>query len=142
MPVLTAMPRPQQLLASPTSTRRPLPSSLRASPSRMRSPPPVSPAPMARLPSSCPSPTMPAATETALGGLGIEEVVILGGTAAVGDDVQSQLEDIVGAPAIRVAGNDRFETAVAVADFGVDNLGWGPNEALLANGLNFPDALS
>ena len=85
---------------------------------------------------------VPASTEAALVDLGIEQVAILGGTAAVSDDVETALETIVGNPAVRVAGTTRFGTAAAAGEFGVAELAWPPVEVLLANGLNFPDALS
>jgi putative cell wall-binding protein len=85
---------------------------------------------------------LPAATATALADLGIEQVVILGGTAAVSDDVETELEGIVGADAIRVAGLNRFGTAAEVSQFAEEELGWAATEILLANGLNFPDALA
>jgi putative cell wall-binding protein len=86
--------------------------------------------------------SIPSATSDAIADLGIEQAVILGGTAAVSDDVAAQLEDATGNPSVRVAGVNRFATAAAVGEYEISELGWGPTEVLLASGLNFPDALS
>jgi putative cell wall-binding protein len=86
--------------------------------------------------------SIPSATESALTDLGVEQVVILGGTAAVSDAVQADLEDLTGNDAIRVAGTNRFGTAAEVSRFQEDTLDWTIGEILLASGLNFPDALA
>jgi len=86
--------------------------------------------------------SVPSATEAELNSLGIQQVLILGGTAAVSNATQSDLEGIVGNPAVRIAGTNRFGTSADVAQWAVDNMGWAPAETLLANGLNFPDALA
>jgi len=85
---------------------------------------------------------IPEATAAALDSEGIEQVVILGGTARITDETETELEGIVGNDAVRVAGQDRFETSTLIADYAEAELGWPPEEALLASGLNFPDALS
>ena len=85
---------------------------------------------------------VPAATEAALDEAGIEQVVLLGGTARITDETETELEGIVGNDAVRVAGVDRFETAADIGQFAEDEFLWGPTEVLLANGLNFPDALA
>jgi putative cell wall-binding protein len=62
-------------------------------------------------------------------------IYIVGGSAAVPDAVEQQLLD-TGYDVERLAGEDRFETAVAVA------YALGPVNAVFeADGLNFPDAL-
>lgn len=86
--------------------------------------------------------SIPAATSDAIADLGIEQAIILGGTAAVSDDVAAEIDDLTGNPSIRVADVNRFGTAAAVGEFAVDNFGWAPTEVLLAFGLNFPDALA
>lgn len=64
-------------------------------------------------------------------------VYILGGTAAISPAIQSELQHL-GYTVYRIAGGDRFETAVDIAN-AVD-----PNatQVLVATGTNFPDALS
>jgi putative cell wall-binding protein len=85
---------------------------------------------------------IPAATSDAIADLGIEQAIILGGTAAVSDEVAAELDEATGNPSVRVAGENRFATAAEVARFAEAELGWGPDEVFLANGLNFPDALA
>ena len=63
-------------------------------------------------------------------------VYIVGGVAAVSDDVAAEVQSM-GYVVQRIAGADRFDTAVAVADQGLG----GPETVLLATGRNFPDAL-
>ncbi len=63
-------------------------------------------------------------------------VYLLGGTAGLSDAVKSTIEGL-GFPVTRVAGADRFETAVRVAEQ------IGPaRTAFVVNGMNFPDALA
>jgi len=72
-------------------------------------------------------------------------VYIVGGTAAVSADVEASIVDL-GYTVDRVAGEDRYATAVAVARK-VAHLGTygsydGGKMVFLASGLNFPDALA
>jgi hypothetical protein len=68
--------------------------------------------------------------------LGVMEVVIVGGAAAVSEDVAGALDD--GPWEVRrVAGADRFATAAAIAAELPPS-----QEAIIANGWRFPDALS
>ncbi|MBN2840086.1 MAG: cell wall-binding repeat-containing protein [Coriobacteriia bacterium] len=73
--------------------------------------------------------------------LGLESLSIAGGTGAVSEDVEEDLEAIA-LHVSRLAGGDRYATAVAVAHWGVyaglaswDHVG-------IASGTNFPDALA
>ncbi len=70
--------------------------------------------------------------------LGATEAIILGGKAAVSEDVQVELvnADIT---VTRASGKDRFATAAAIADLVAPN---GSDEVAIANGMDFPDALS
>jgi len=88
------------------------------------------------------SSTVPDATFEAIDQLDIAQVVILGGTAAVSSDVETRLEAATGAPAIRLAGRDRFATAVAVARAAEERFGFTTEEVLLADGFDFADALA
>lgn len=63
-------------------------------------------------------------------------VYVLGGTAAISTQVDTTLTSIGYLPK-RVFGNDRFATAVAIADQMGD-----PTTVFEATGLNFPDALA
>lgn len=88
--------------------------------------------------------SIPAATTQALTELGAENVVILGGTDAVSQAVQDQLA--ADYAVTRVAGVDRYATAVAIAQAIEDRDGLGAYEgeraAFLARGDNFADVLS
>lgn len=64
------------------------------------------------------------------------EVIILGGEQAVGGAVAGELAGL-GYDVSRVAGEDRYETAVAIAH---DALGT-PEHVLVATGRDFPDSL-
>ncbi|WP_010676931.1 cell wall-binding repeat-containing protein [Bacillus timonensis] len=70
--------------------------------------------------------------------LGAKTVYVLGGEAAISSDVVKQLEN-KGIKVNRVSGKNRYETSVAVAHLVAPN---GANEAVVANGQNFPDALA
>lgn len=63
-------------------------------------------------------------------------VYLLGGTAALSPEVEDELQQ-AGYDTVRVAGADRHETAVAIADA----LG-NPALVLIATGATFPDALA
>lgn len=85
---------------------------------------------------------VPAATEAAITELDIGQVVILGGTDAVPATVETRLETLTGSDAVRIAGGDRYATAVAIADAAVERFGFTVEDVLLANGRKFPDALA
>ena len=71
--------------------------------------------------------------------LGATKVIILGGQNAVGADVVTELE-ADGLSVKRIKGANRFETAAAIAlEVAGEN---GANQVVVANGMNFPDALS
>ena len=88
---------------------------------------------------------VPDATFDGLTALGAEEIVILGGFAAVSAEVEAELED-ADYSVTRVSGADRYKTASRVAER-PDETTIGEAEgmgrtAILANGQNFPDALA
>lgn len=80
--------------------------------------------------------TLPLETRNELQRLGTREVMIIGGTGAVTAKVEAQIKAL-GMEVTRIAGGDRYETAVKIAE----KLGH-VQEAMLATGENFPDALS
>jgi putative cell wall-binding protein len=85
---------------------------------------------------------LPGAASSALTDLGIEHVVVLGGTAAVSSAVVDDVED-GGVTTERVAGQDRYETAAAIADFALDQIpDWSNDSVDLATGTGFADALA
>jgi putative cell wall-binding protein len=83
---------------------------------------------------------LPDPTAAALADLGVQRVVVLGGVAAVSDAVAGQLAQ-GGRTVERLAGPDRFATAVAAARMMID-LGAVADEVVLASGATFPDALA
>ena len=68
------------------------------------------------------------------------KVYVLGGPSAISEGVVTTLEGL-GYVVVRIAGTDRIETALAVAQALVD-AGEEIDEVVLANAGNFPDALS
>lgn len=71
--------------------------------------------------------------------LGATKAVILGGPNTVSEQVESDLSSL-GLSVDRLAGDTRFDTAKAIADCMNENSE--SNVAVLANGLEFADALS
>jgi putative cell wall-binding protein len=86
--------------------------------------------------------TVPTDTANAISTLGIKKVYILGGTSAVSSAVEASLVQATGNPATRLAGTDRFSTATAIGDFEQATLAFPVTSAILATGINFPDALA
>lgn len=85
--------------------------------------------------------SVPSATSGAISSLGITSGVIAGSTSAVSAGVMTTLNGMLSGTIERVGGPTRYDTARAVADFGVD-MGWGDYSYVgLATGLNYPDAL-
>lgn len=81
---------------------------------------------------------LPEATETALDDLAIDQVLVLGGETAVSDDVVDDIEDLTGSGSVtRLAGRDRFATAVAIAEASDDLAA--SNEILIATGYGAPN---
>ena len=81
------------------------------------------------------------AAERALVALGIEQVIVPGGTAVVSAAVQARLVEL-GLHVVRLGGSSRTQTAALVADFAVDRLGFSEAGVALARGDNFADALA
>lgn len=79
------------------------------------------------------------ATEDALTGLGVKDAVIVGGTGVVSTGIEKQIDNMVG-NVTRVAGDDRFETAVEIAEQFKPADGY--KGAVLATGYGFADALA
>ncbi|WP_150309098.1 cell wall-binding repeat-containing protein [Planctomonas psychrotolerans] len=83
------------------------------------------------------STTLPAATEAALEGLEVADVIVVGGSAAVSTDISNALESDY--QVSRIAGADRFETAAMVAAEAFPD---GTDIAVLVSGEGFADALA
>jgi len=71
----------------------------------------------------------------------IQQVVAIGGPGAVSDAVLSQVRAL-GISARRIQGINRQATAVAVANFAVQTLGWNPTRVVIARGDDPADAAS
>ena len=80
---------------------------------------------------------LPSVTAQELARLHPGGIVVLGGPNAVSDGVVSQLTKI--ASVVRLAGNDRYATAAAVAGYAFRSA---VNEVLVATGVSYPDALA
>lgn len=84
-----------------------------------------------------------AETKAAMDAAGVDSVLILGGPGAVPAGVESALDAEYGdAQVTRLAGANRFATAVTVATYGVDHAGLSWDGLAIATGENFPDALA
>ncbi len=83
--------------------------------------------------------SIPEVIKTELARLNPGKIIILGGTSVVSDAVSVALETYTAGTVTRVSGVDRFATSAAIsaADFAP-----GVPVAYIANGYNFPDALS
>ena len=81
---------------------------------------------------------LPAATAAELQRLAPDSIVILGGPAAVTDEVRASLGQYTTGEVNRLAGRDRYDTAAVISS----TLPPGPNTIYLATSENFPDALA
>lgn len=79
---------------------------------------------------------LPASVDLELQRIKPDQILVLGGTAAVSVEVEGQLADH--APVTRLAGQTRYETAAVIADSFEQDSG----TVYLASGSNFPDALA
>lgn len=83
--------------------------------------------------------TLPATTARLLSDLDTEFVAIVGGTGAVSAGIERDLKALLGSRGtVRLAGADRYMTAMSVNTAVFDFV----DEIVLANGLNYPDALA
>jgi putative cell wall-binding protein len=69
-------------------------------------------------------------------------VYLLGGTGALSQAVEDQVKALGYSTVTRLAGPDRFATALAIASQVEQVLGGPPSVVLVATGRNFPDALA
>ena len=70
---------------------------------------------------------------------GVTDAILLGGANVVSDAIKTPLGTTY---ATRLAGANRYDTAVKVAEYGVANAGLVWDRVALATGENFPDALA
>ena len=87
---------------------------------------------------------VPASVAAEITRLDAEKAIILGGKAAVGSGAESALMSLLGSANVsRIDGDDRYQTADAVANEVIDLMGVAfDGTALVATGANFPDALA
>lgn len=83
---------------------------------------------------------IPADTQARMGDLGVNNLLVLGGTGVVPATVTAQ--EMSGMEVERLGGMNRYGTSLAVATWGADNLDMHWNHVALATGENYPDALS
>lgn len=81
--------------------------------------------------------TLPQSVKGEIARLGAKKAYVLGGTGAVSTYVYNELKAL-GLDVDRIGGEDRFDTATNIAAV----LDGDPEKAVVANGMNFPDALS
>ncbi|GEM_PF-3504508 len=82
------------------------------------------------------SSTLSLITKGAIESMGIEDTFVVGGTSVISDGVLTELAQY--GTAVRIAGSNRYSTAVEIAkyfDLSVDHY-------YIATGLNFPDAIT
>jgi SpoIID/LytB domain protein len=95
-----------------------------------------------RFPQLLTEPTLlSSATASALSSLGIQHVLITGGTTAVSGGVEQAIKDL-GLTTQRIGGATRYETAVMLADLSIDTFGFDTSHVDIATGEVFPDALT
>ena len=70
----------------------------------------------------------------------VTRIVIVGGTAAVRDNVRTQLSDAYSFE--RLSGSDRYETSARIAEWLATTKQFSWNAPIIATGTNFPDALA
>lgn len=84
---------------------------------------------------------LPDATAVALDELDAENVILVGGEAAIAPSVVADL-DALGYGVRRLAGASRYDTSVAVAREALARTEAGDRQVVFATGGNFPDALA
>ena len=83
--------------------------------------------------------SIPGAIQSELLRLKPQRIVLLGGTSVIANSVQRALDSYTAGTVTRLSGADRFATSAAIS---AKNFTAGVAVAYVANGLNFPDALS
>jgi len=83
-----------------------------------------------------------AANAAAMDAAGVTEALVLGGTGAISSAIADEVQVVTGTAITRLAGDNRYATAAAVAEYGVSSAGLSWDNSALAQGQMFPDALS
>lgn len=76
--------------------------------------------------------------------LGAKNVVLLGGTSVASEQVEQSLAELLGSAdaVVRLCGEDRYGTQMAVYEFGSERGLWTGDTAVVSNATGFADALS
>ena len=82
------------------------------------------------------------ATKQALKDLGVKNAIIVGGPAAIGNQVVDELNSVGVALKKRLGGVDCFDTQMKIYEYGVENSLWNYGLAIVATGGHYGDALS
>ena len=80
---------------------------------------------------------LPEATSKALKTLGVTEITLIGGEKAISAKVEQELEK-AGYKVDRLSGEDRYKTNITI----LENLAFDLDQAVIATGTKFPDALA
>ncbi len=73
--------------------------------------------------------------------MGVTKVIMIGGTDSLSSTVERSIESN-GMTVTRLAGDTRYDTQMAIYDYGVENGLWNSSSIIAASGANYPDALS
>ena len=85
---------------------------------------------------------LPSATEQALKTLGVTKPILVGGTAALSEEVASEVQAATGGEPLRLWGNGIIDTQLDIFRYGQENNLWS-DTCLIAQGINsYADALS
>lgn len=83
---------------------------------------------------------LPGQTKAELERLGVDKVLLLGGSAVVGPDVEAELSENYEVE--RLFGEDGYETQLAIFDYGRANNLWSKESLFITSGRTYYDALS
>ena len=85
---------------------------------------------------------LPSATEQALKTLGVTKPILVGGTAALSEEVASEVQAVTGGEPLRLWGSGIIDTQLDIFRYGQENNLWS-DTCLIAQGINsYADALS
>lgn len=84
---------------------------------------------------------LPGVIRDTLVSLGVQHVIVLGGTDVISDGVVRQIDGVV-SDVSRLWGETRYGTQLAVYDYGVTHGLWSGDTAIVSYGENYADALA
>ena len=85
---------------------------------------------------------LPPSTRELMADLSVEQVVVVGGAAAVSARVRADVAEATGHPVVPLSGEDRYATAATVAAYAYDELGFDPTQVDVVRGDDPADALA